>query len=116
MFKVMPNPPETNPRYPYESPNSKKFHEAAVRALYHYLKPADLIMASTIEPEPMYLANPKYESESLQANASEALGSASETPLNFATLFGTFHCKTPLGIAQVVMLGELALRQALDNV
>lgn len=115
MFKVTPNPPDTDPTSPYESANSKKLHEAADRALDHYLGPAQ-IMASTNQPERMYLANPKYDSESLLANASETLGSASEMLINFAAMLDTSHRKTALGIAQVVMLGELAVNQALDNV
>ena len=116
MFKVTPNPPETDPASPYESPDSKRFHQAAERALDHYLKPASQIMASVNEPERMYLANPKFGSESLLANASETLGSASEMLVNFAAMLDPQHRKTALGIAQVVMLGELAVNQALDNV
>ncbi|RON79681.1 DUF6124 family protein [Pseudomonas fluorescens] len=116
MFKVTPNPPEIDPASPYESPNSKKFHEAAERALDHYLSPTAQIMGSTHEPEPMYLANPKYDTESLLANASETLGSATTMLNNFAALLDTSHRKTALGIAQVVMLGELAVNQALDKV
>ena len=116
MKKPTPNPPETNDTSPYESPDSKKFHEAAERALDHYLTPATQIMASSNKPEPMYLANPKYNTESLLANASETLGSASEMLNNFAAMLDTSHRKTALGIAQVVMLGELAVNQALDHV
>ncbi|WP_277761010.1 DUF6124 family protein [Pseudomonas sp. A34-9] len=116
MYKVTPNPPETDPASPYESPNSKTFHEAAERALDHYLSPTAQIMGSTREPEPMYLANPAYDTESLLANASETLGSASTMLNNFATLLDTSHRKTALGIAQVVMLAELAVNQALDKV
>ena len=115
MFKVTPNPPETAPAFPHESADSKKFNEAADRALSHYLGPAQ-IMASTNQPERMYLANPKYNSESLLANASETLGSASEMLINFAATLDTSHRKTALGIAQVVMLGEIAVNQALDSV
>lgn len=116
MFKVTPNPPETDPTSPYESLDSKRFHEAAERALDHNLKPGSQFRASTQQPERMYLANPKYNSESLLANASETLGSASEMLLNFAATLDTSHRKTALGIAQVVMLGEIAVNQALDNV
>ena len=35
MIKPTPNPPETDPASPYESLDSKKFHEAAERALDH---------------------------------------------------------------------------------
>ena len=96
--------------------DSKKFHEAAERALDHYLNPAAHIMASTNEPEPMFLANPKYDTESLLANASESLGSATTMLSNFAALLENSHRKTLLGITQVVMLGELAVNQALDKV
>lgn len=116
MFKPTPNPPETDPASPYESPNSKKLHEAAERALDHYLLPANQIMASTDEPERMYLANPKYDMESLLANACETLGSASEMLNNFAATLDYSRRKSALGIAQVVMLAELAVNQALDKV
>ena len=116
MTKSTPHPPVTDPASPYESPDSKKFHEAAERALDHYLNPAALVTASNNEPEPMYFANSKYNTESLLANASETLGSATLMLNNFAALLETSHRKTLLGIAQVVMLGELAVNQALDHV
>ena len=39
MIKPTPNPPETDSVSPYESLDSKKLHEAADRALDHYLCP-----------------------------------------------------------------------------
>ncbi len=116
MFKPTPNPPITDPASPYESLDSKKLNEAAERALDHYLKPAAQIMATTNEPERMFLANPVYNSESLLANACESLGSATVMLGDIAALLEGTHRKTLLGIAQVVMLGELAVNQALDNV
>jgi len=118
MKKPTPNPPDsdTNTTSPYASVDSKKLHEAADRALDFYLNPTPHIMSSTNEPEPMYLANPRYNTESLLANASETLGSASEMLINFAASLETSQRKTALGIAQVVMLGELAVNQALDHV
>ena len=73
-------------------------------------------MSSANEPEPMYLANPRYNTESLLANASESLGSASEMLNNFAATLESAHRKTAIGIAQLVMLGSLAVNQELDNV
>jgi hypothetical protein len=116
MIKPTPNPPDTDPASPYESLDSKKLHEAAERALDHYLNPAAQIMASTHEPEPMFLANPKYDTESLLVNASESLGSATTMLSNLAALLDNSNRKTLLGITQVVMLGELAVNQALDKV
>ncbi|EJN17382.1 MULTISPECIES: DUF6124 family protein [Pseudomonas] len=116
MFKPTPNPPITDPASPYESLDSKKLNEAAERALDYHLKPAAQIMATTNEPERMFLANPAYNTESLLANACESLGSATVMLSDFAALLEGTHRKTLLGIAQVVMLGELAVNQALDNV
>lgn len=89
---------------------------AAERALDHYLNPGAHIMAAVNEPERMFLVNPKYDTESLLANASETLGSASTLLNNFAAQLDTSHRKTALGIAQIVMLSELAVNKALDNV
>ncbi|WP_434594818.1 hypothetical protein J3Q09_02560 [Pseudomonas sp. R4-83] len=116
MLRSTPHPPETDPVSPYESLDPKKLNDAAERALDHYLSPAAHIMTCAHEPEAMYLANPKYNTESLLANASETLGSASEMLHNFAATLDNSHRKTALGIAQVVMLGELAVNQALDHV
>jgi len=118
MKKPTPNPPEpdANTTSPYACVDDKKLHKAADRALDYYLNPSAHIMSSANEPESMYLANPSYNTESLLANASETLGSASEMLNNFAASLDPAHRKTVLGIAQVVMLGELAVNQALDHV
>jgi mRNA interferase RelE/StbE len=39
MFKVTPNPPDTDPASPYETLDSKKLHDAVERALDYHLKP-----------------------------------------------------------------------------
>ena len=115
MIKHSPNPPETDDTTPYEFPESKKFHEAAERALDHYLAPAH-IMATPYTPSSMFLVNPQTDTESLLANACESLASATVMLGDFAgTLEGPSR-NTALGIAQVVMLGELAVNQALDRV
>ncbi|MBV4459111.1 hypothetical protein KVG96_14210 [Pseudomonas sp. COR58] len=119
MFKPTPNPPvtpTTDPASPYESIDSRKLNEAAERALDHYLNPAARIMATPSDADPMYLPNPVYDTESLLANASENLGSASEMLNNFAATLDNGHRRTALGIAQLVMLSEVAVGQALDNV
>ena len=122
MKKPTPNPPETdaipdaNSTSPYASVETKKLHEAADRALDFYLKPSVAIMSAPYIPNQMFLVNPKADTESLLANASESLASATVMLGDFAALLGGTHRKTLLGIAQVVMLGELAVNKALDNV
>ena len=64
----------------------------------------------------MFMVNPGTDTESLLVNASESLGSATTMLYDFAALLDNPRRKTLLGIAQVVMLGEIAVNQALDKV
>ena len=122
MKKPTPNPPETdaipdaNSTSPYASVDTRKLHEAADRALDFYLKPSAAIMSAPYIPNQMFLVNPKADTESLLANASESLSSATVMLGDFAAMLEGTHRKTLLGIAQVLMLGELAVNKALDNV
>jgi hypothetical protein len=122
MIKPTPNPPETDPvpdansTSPYAAVDTKKLHAAAERALDFYLNPAAQIMSIPYTPNDMFYVNPKADTESLLANACESLASATVMLGDFAALLEGTHRKTLLGIAQVVMLGELAVNRALDNV
>ncbi|GLH21293.1 hypothetical protein BR1R3_40350 [Pseudomonas atacamensis] len=116
MFKVTPNPPQSDAISPYESLDSNKLHEAADRALDHYLKPTDTLKTTPYQTSSMFLANPKTATEELLVNASESLGSASVMLSDVIGMVEGSARKTLQGIAQVVMLGELAVNQALDNV
>ncbi|VVO01241.1 hypothetical protein PS718_02683 [Pseudomonas fluorescens] len=111
-----PEPPVTDPASPYASPNSRKLHEAAERALDHYLLPAAAIMATAYTPNALFMANPQADTESLLTNACGSLASASVMLGNFAGMLEGANRHTLLGIAQVVMLGELAVNKALDLV
>jgi len=122
MKKPTPNPPEAdaipdaNSTSPYASVDTRKLHEAADRALDFYLKPSAAIMSAPYIPNQMFLVNPNADTESLLANASESLSSATVMLGDFAALLEGTHRKTLLGIAQVVMLGELAVNKALDRI
>ncbi|MFP0196258.1 DUF6124 family protein [Pseudomonas sp. PHC1] len=123
MFKVTPNPPVTepasitDPTSPYECPDSKKFNEAAERALNYYLgPPGPYIMAAPYTPNRLYQTNPASNTESLLADACETLGSANVMLNNLVDALEGPHRKTAQGIAQIVMLAELAVNQVLDNV
>jgi hypothetical protein len=116
MFKITPNPPDTDPTSPYESLDSRKMHDAAERALDHYLNPTAAIMAAPYQASTMFLVNPETDTESLLVNASESLASASIMLGDVAGLVDSPIRRTLLGIAQVVMLGELAVNRALDRV
>ncbi|WP_285408917.1 DUF6124 family protein [Pseudomonas sp. FR229a] len=116
MFKVTPNPPTTDPTSPYESPESKKFHEAADRALDHYLGPSSAeFMAPPYKSNTLYMANPDADNESLLADACETLGSATVMLNDQAGLVNGAQRKTLQGIAQIVMVAEMAVNRVLDR-
>jgi hypothetical protein len=114
MIKPTPNPPETDPTSPYESLDSKKLHEAADRALDHYLCPP----GATPPPRKirsMYAVTADFKNEELLADACETLACARTIANDFANLIPASQRRTLLGIAQLIMLGELAVSRALDN-
>jgi hypothetical protein len=116
MFKVMPNPPTKDPASPYQSPDSKKFHEAAERALDHYLGPPSAdSMAPPYTPNTLYMANPEADTESLLADACETLGSATVMLHNHAASVEGSQRKALQGIAQIVMVAEMAVNRVLDK-
>ncbi|HEF4761968.1 TPA: hypothetical protein SAN82_004426 [Pseudomonas putida] len=90
MFKPTPNPPETDL--------------------------AAHIMATPHKPSVMFTINPDIDTETLLAHASESLASASVMTNDLAGFLEGTHRNTLLGIAQVIMLGELAVNRALDRI
>jgi hypothetical protein len=114
MFKITPNPPESDDVSPYETPDSKKLNEAADRALDYYLKPV-IPKDTPRRPSTIYTIAPDIDQETLLANACESLASASVMLSDFAGLLEGPQRNTVLGIQQSVMLGELAVNRMLDN-
>jgi hypothetical protein len=115
MSETTNNPPVPDPTSPYESFDSRKLHAAAERALDHYLAP-EKIMATPYSPSTLFMVNPQSDTETLLVNACESLAWATVMLGDFAGMLEGPNRNTLLGIAQVVMLGELAVNKALDNV
>lgn len=78
--------------------------------------PAADINATPYNPNTLFRVNPQADTESLLVNACESLASATVMLGDFAARLEGSRRNTLLGIAQVVMLGELAVNKALDNV
>ena len=114
MIKPTPNPPEIDLASPYESLDSKKLHEAADRALDHYLCPPGST-PPPFSPRSMYAVTADTKNEDLLANACETLASAKTIAQEFAGLVKPSQRRTLMGIAQLIMLGELAVNRVLDN-
>ncbi|MDO8708315.1 MAG: hypothetical protein Q7K23_06565, partial [Pseudomonas sp.] len=68
MLKENPNPPQNDDVSPYESLDSKKLHDAAERALDHYLNPAALKSPAIRKPSTMFLIAPDIKDEDLLAH------------------------------------------------
>jgi hypothetical protein len=97
MIKPSPNPPEA------ESISS----------------PIPLILKASIPPHTpshLFVVAPNIKTETLLVHASESLASASVMTSDLAGFLEGPHRNTMLGIQQVIMLGELAVNQALENV
>ena len=95
MVKPTPNPPESNTLN---------------------LKPAILKPSIPHNPSAMFVIAPNIDTESLLAHACEYLASASVMASDFATFLDGPQRSMLLGIQQVIMLADLAVNRALDNV
>lgn len=93
-----------------------KDREAIKRALDYYLDPPNQYTATSRRPSTMFLVAPNMDTESLLAQACESLASASVMASDFATNLIGPQRNTVLAIQQIIMLAELAVNRALDNV
>ena len=92
MVKPSPNPPESE----------------------HTPSYAD-IRAKPRKPSTMYTLNPELDAHTLLGDACESLASANVMTLNLADRTEGPSRNFLLGIAQIIMLGELSVNRALDQ-
>ncbi|WP_053213611.1 DUF6124 family protein [Pseudomonas sp. Q12-87] len=116
MFKVTPNPPDTDPTSPRKKTNTQKLDEAAERALDYYLKPKP----NKCEADPLhgqlFTVVKDIDTESLLANLSETLASANVMVSDLAFELEGSRRHFALGIQQLIELSGLLANRALDNV
>jgi hypothetical protein len=98
--QVTPNPPDTDPASPYESLD---------------LSPGPHIMATPRKPSSMFIVNPDLNLETLLVHACESLASANVMATDLVDHLEGTSRNALLGIAQVIMLGELAVNRAQDQ-
>jgi hypothetical protein len=101
---------------PYISADNKTLHQAAHRALNHYLKPSGLTTAKGRTPITIFVVAPEVDNETLLAHACESLASANLMASDFAGTLEGGHRNMMLALQQVIMLSELAVNRVLDNV
>jgi hypothetical protein len=117
MFKVTPNPPEPENVSPYETLDPKKLHEAAHRALDHYLTPppSDKPRASNDRPPQFFTVAPDINLEALMAHTYETFCSASILTLDLSDDLEGKHRNLALAIYSLMELGLLLVEKALDR-
>ncbi|MGF6092185.1 DUF6124 family protein [Pseudomonas sp. 18173] len=117
--KIVPDPPiDTTTPDPETSRDEDllRDREAIKRALDYYLDPPALYTEKPRRPNTMYMIAPNNDTESLLVHACESRASASVLASDFATdLIGPQHHKA-MTIQQIIMLAELAMNRAVDNV
>ncbi|TWC12540.1 MULTISPECIES: DUF6124 family protein [unclassified Pseudomonas] len=115
MFKVTPNPPETEQASPRTKSGAKKLDEAAERALDFYLSPK---ATKPDDPQPgqIFTIVKDIDNESLLANLTETLASADAMVNDLAFELEGSRRHVALGIQQLIELGSLLANRVLDNV
>ena len=116
MFKVTPNPPDTDP-IPYDAAlEPQNIKEATERAINFYLNPsAHKTSKPTRKTGKIYLIDPTVDDETLLVEAYESLSSASDMARDLADSIDSPHRKKMLILQQVIMLSELVVSRVLDN-
>ncbi|WP_347929031.1 DUF6124 family protein [Pseudomonas helvetica] len=116
MHKVTPDFPEAPSTSPYASTDSKKLHDAAERALDHYLKPPfDKGNLPDKRPSNIFAVIPDLDNETLLAHASETFASVNVLASDLAFELEGTRRHVALAIQQMISLGELLVNRALDN-
>ncbi|MHC8350266.1 DUF6124 family protein [Pseudomonas sp. RT4P38] len=113
MFKVTPNPPDTDPVSPYE-PDSNKLNEAAERALdYHFPSIAD-IKATARTRSTLFSVDPEATAETLAVFLVETLASVDVMVHELVDLLDGCSRYSLLGISNSVMVAEITANRLLD--
>ncbi|MBV4463392.1 hypothetical protein KVG95_08590 [Pseudomonas sp. SWRI79] len=117
--KLVPDPPFNTTTPNAEASRTEellKDREAIKRALDYYLDPPAQYTEKPRRPSTMFIVAPNMDTESLLAHAYESLATASVLASDFANDLIGPQRHTALAIQQVIMLAELAVNRALDNV
>jgi hypothetical protein len=117
--KLVPDPPvDTSTPDPETSRHDDllKDREAIKRALDYYLDPPAPYTEKPRRPSTMFIVAPNMDTESLLAHAYESLASASVLASDFANNLIGPQRHIALAIQQIIMVAELAVNRALDNV
>ena len=114
MFKITPNPPETDPAPHDPALESQKTKDAVDRALDFYLAP-EAPKYFPPKTRPIYMVDPTLDDETLLVEACESLSSANAVAGNIANSVSGPERKPLLALQQLIMLNELLVNRLLDR-
>jgi hypothetical protein len=115
MFKVTPNPPDTDPVSPYE-PDSNKLNEAAERALdFHFPSNAD-IKATARTPSKLFSVDQEATNETLVVFLVETLASVDVMVHQLVDHLEGEARYALLGISNSIMVAEITANRVLDQI
>ncbi|WP_448145173.1 DUF6124 family protein [Pseudomonas silesiensis] len=116
MKKPSPNPPETDPASPCQSPDSNKLNEAAERALeFHFPSTAD-IKAAPRTPSTLFTIDPQATTETLAVYLVETLASVDVMVHHLVDHLDGGSRNALLGISNSIMLAEITANRMLDQI
>jgi hypothetical protein len=107
MRKVTPDPPDADNASPNESSETRDEDD-------HHASFAD-IKATPRKPCAMYTVNPEVDVQTLLGCVSESLASASVITMDVADRETGTSRNSLLGIHQIIMLAEISVNRALDQ-
>jgi hypothetical protein len=115
MFKVTPNPPDTDPASPYE-PASNKLYKAAERALDdHFPSTAD-IKDTSRTPSTPFTVDPQATRETLMVYRVETLASVDVMVHQLVDHLDGGSRNALLGISNSVMRAQITANRVLDQI
>ncbi|EJM86239.1 MULTISPECIES: DUF6124 family protein [unclassified Pseudomonas] len=115
MRKVTPDPPDADNTSPNESPSTQKPDEATNRDDDDRHSSFADIKATPRTPCTMYTVNPEVDVQTLLGCVSESLASASVITMDVADRETGTSRNSLLGIHQIIMLAEISVNRALDQ-
>ncbi|WP_024619047.1 DUF6124 family protein [Pseudomonas kilonensis] len=116
MFKITPNPPETDNTSAQTKSKAKKHDETTKRVLDHYLLPKPEKSEDASKPGQLFTVAKNADNECLLANLSENLASADAMISNLAFDLEGPRRHIALGIQQLIELSSMLANRVLDNV
>jgi len=115
MFKVTPNPPDSEPASPYER-DSTKLNETAESDLDVHIPSIADIKATPRTPCTLFIVDPEVKTETLMVFLVETLASVDVMVHHLVDHLDGGSRNALLGISNSIMLAEITANRVLDQI